>query len=164
MALSAYDSVRRQLGTMGLRLRLGDALLFASRTLWAGALGLALIALAGRFVPIVSLRLWACAPLLVWLAVALGYALLRPLPLRRVAQRVDILLDLRERLSTAVELHQQQAHDPLSERQQEDAGLIASALRAGQLPLRFDRTWLLWSLVPLAVGIALLVLPNPQDA
>ncbi|MEI7644982.1 MAG: hypothetical protein WCJ55_11940 [Chloroflexales bacterium] len=163
MALSPHDSVRRRLGPMGLRLRLGDALLFASRTLWAGAVGFALIALAGRLMPIISLRLWACAPLMIWVLIVLGYALLVPLPLRRVAQRVDILLDLRERLSTALELQQQQARDPLSQRQQEDAGLIAHTLRASQLPLRFDRTWLLWSLAPLAVGIALLALPNPQD-
>ena len=162
--LGPYDSVRRQLGLLGLRLRLSDTLLFASRSLWMGAVGFMLIALTGRFVPIVNLRLWAGAPLLIWALIVCGYALLRPLPLRRVAQRVDVLLDLRERLSTAIELHQRQAHDPLSERQQEDAGTVARTLRARQLPLRFDRTWLLGSLAPLAVGIALLALPNPQDA
>ena len=101
-ALNSYDLVRRQLRPLGLRLRLSDTLLFASRSLWVGLSGVALVAIVGRFVPIPDLRLWAALPLALWVVAVLGYSLFRPLSPRRVAQRVDLILGLRERLATAL--------------------------------------------------------------
>ncbi len=163
-SLSTYDHLRRQLRPLGLRLRLGDTLLVASRSLWLAAAATTLVALAGRLLPIAHLRLWAAAPLLLWLLGVIGYALFRPMPPARVARRVDQLLGLRERLATALELHDRDAHDLLSERQQEDAGALARTLTARQLPLRVDRQPLLWAIPPLILSALLLfVLPNPQD-
>mgnify|MGYP005842156501 CR=1 FL=1 len=163
-SLSTYDHLRRQLRPLGLRLRFGDTLLVASRSLWLAAAATTLVALAGRLLPIAHLRLWAAAPLLLWLLGVIGYALFRPMPPARVARRVDQLLGLRERLATALELHDRDAHDLLSERQQEDAGALARTLTAGQLPLRVDRQPLLWAIPPLILSALLLfVLPNPQD-
>ena len=62
--LSPYDLVRRQLRPMGLRLRLSDTLLFATRSFWIAAIAVVLVAVAGRLFPITTLRLWAILPLL----------------------------------------------------------------------------------------------------
>ena len=56
----------------------------------------------------------------------------------RVAQRVDSALALRERLATALELHERSADDELSALQREDAAAAAQLLRPAQLPLRYD--------------------------
>lgn len=163
-SLSTYDHLRRQLRPLGLRLRFGDTLLVASRSLWLAATATTLVALAGRLLPIAHLRLWATAPLLLWLLGVIGYAMFRPMPPTRVARRVDQVLGLRERLATALELHDRDAHDLLSERQQEDAGALARTLKARQLPLRIDRQPLLWAIPPLILTTLLLfVVPNPQD-
>src|SRR6476659_2532720 len=103
-ALRTGEYIQRRLRPMRGRLRLQDTLLLASRTLWVGLAGFALVQLAGRLLPIPNLLpLSLIAPAL-WLLAILGHLLLRRLPARRVAQRVDIALDLRERLSTALEL------------------------------------------------------------
>ena len=162
--LTSYELVRRQLRPLGRRLRVSDTLLFASRTLWIAAAASTATALAGRLTPIAHLWLWAALPLMLWLLAVIGYALFRPLPPVRVARRVDLQLDLRERLSTALELHECEAHDPLSERQQADAGAVAGQLRPAMLPLRFDRQRLWWAVPPLILtALLLFVIPNPQD-
>ncbi|MBC8162045.1 MAG: hypothetical protein H7Z42_12585, partial [Roseiflexaceae bacterium] len=99
----SYDMMRRQLRPMGLRLRLTDTLYVASRTLWLAALATLLIALVGRLVPVPNLALWAALPPLIWLVAIAAYLLLRPLPLRSVAQRVEAELALRERVAPALE-------------------------------------------------------------
>ena len=101
-ALTTGDYLRRRLRPLATRLRLRDTLLLASRTLWIGAAGFALVQIAGRLLPIPNLLLWSLVPPLLWVLVILGYLLVRPLPLPRVAQRVDSALDLRERLATAL--------------------------------------------------------------
>ena len=103
-ALTTGEYIQRRLRPMRGRLRLGDTLLLASRTLWVGLAGFALVQIAGRLVPIPNLLLWSLLPPALWLLAILGYLLVRPLPARRVAQRVDSALDLRERLATALEL------------------------------------------------------------
>ena len=135
----SYDMMRRQLRPMGARLRLGDTLYVASRTLWLATLAALLVALLGRLLPIPNLAAWASLPLSLWLVGVAAYLLLRPLPLRRVAQRVDSALALRERLATALELHERSADDELSALQREDAAAAAQMLRPAQLPLRDDR-------------------------
>ncbi len=159
-----YRELRRKLSPLGLRLRLGDTLLFASATFWIATLAALGVLIAGRLTPIANLLMWAAVPLVVWLLVVLGYVLLRPLSPERIARRVDASLDLRERLSTALELHDSHADDDLSALQQQDASHIAQTLKARQLPLRVHRTALLLALVPLLAGVALLFVPNPQDA
>src|SRR5262245_32788620 len=128
-ALTTGDYIQRRLRPMAARLRLRDTLLLLSRSLWVGTVGFALIQIAGRLVPIPKLLLWSLVPLLLWGLVILGYLLVRPLSLLRVAQRVDNALDLRERLATALELSRRPAHEPLDEQQQDDARTYAETLR-----------------------------------
>ncbi|HEX9438965.1 MAG TPA: hypothetical protein VF909_04745, partial [Roseiflexaceae bacterium] len=162
-ALTTGDYLRRRLRPLAMRLRLRDTLLLASRTLWIGAAGFALVQIAGRLLPIPNLLLWSLVPPLLWVLVILGYLLVRPLPLPRVAQRVDSALDLRERLATALELSRRAEQEPLDEQQQADARAHADTLRPRMLPLRIDRRPLLLAIVPLAIGLASALLPNPQD-
>src|SRR5262245_49653264 len=162
-ALTIGDSIQRRLRPMAARLRLRDSLLLASRTLWLGTLGFLLVQLAGRLVPIPNLLLWSLVPPLLWLLAMLGHLLVRPLPLARVAQRVDSALDLRERLATALELSRRAEHLPLDDQQQADARSYAEALRPGMLPLQIARRPLLLALLPLVLGLAGALLPNPQD-
>src|SRR5437773_11854219 len=103
-AMTTGDYLKRRLRPVALRLRLRDTLLLASRTLWLGLAGGALVEIAGRLLPIPNLLLWSLVPPALWLLAMLGYLLVRPLPVRRVAERVDSALELRERLSTALEL------------------------------------------------------------
>ncbi|HEU5099517.1 MAG TPA: hypothetical protein VFU22_10890, partial [Roseiflexaceae bacterium] len=128
-ALTTGDYIQRRLRPMRERLRLGDTLLLASRTLWVGLAGFALVQVLGRLVPIPQLLLWSLIPPAIWLLAVLIYLLLRPLPTRRVAQRVDSALGLRERLATALELSGHQEIQPLDEAQQTDARAYADTLR-----------------------------------
>ena len=138
-------------------------MLLASKTLWVGLTGFALVQLAGRLVPIPNLLLWSLLPPALWLLAILGYLLVRPLPARRVAQRVDSALDLRERLATALELSGHAQMQPIDEAQQSDARAYADTLRPRMLPLQIARRPLLLALAPLALGVALALLPNPQQ-
>ena len=162
--LTTGEFIHRRLRPMRSRLRLRDTLWLASRTLWIGLAGFALVQGAGWLLPIPNLLRWSLVPPALWALAVLGYLLLRPLPHRRVAQRVDAELGLRERLSTALELSGQAQPHPLDELQQADARGFAETLRPRMLPLRIDRQPLLWALAPLAAGLALALLPNPQDA
>src|SRR5512144_1675724 len=90
------------------RLRLRDGLRLAQQTLWLAGLAALLVMLAGRIWPIERLWLWALIPLAAWLLVVMGYALFRPLPVMRVARRVDGELHLKERLSTSLALDAEQ--------------------------------------------------------
>ncbi len=161
---NSYEQLRQQLQPLGLRLRYRDTLLLASRTLWSGTIGFALVLLAGRFIPIHNLWLLAVIPLILWALAMIGYLLARQLSLQQVARRIDSQMELRERLSTAIELHDQANHDLLSQLQQEEAATVAQRLHPGQIPFEVDRQRLRVSMVPLALGLALLWLPNPQNA
>ena len=76
-ALTTGEYIQRRLRPMRARLRLGDTLLFASRTLWVGLAGFALVQIAGRLVPIPNLLLWSLLPPALWLLVILGYVLIQ---------------------------------------------------------------------------------------
>src|SRR5262249_49763468 len=52
---------------------------------------------------------------------------------------------------------------PLDEQQQADARSYAETLRPRMLPLRIARRQLLLAFLPLALGVAAVLLPNPQD-
>src|SRR5215212_7514461 len=120
-ALTTGEYIQRRLRPMRGRLRLGDTLLLASQTLWIGVAGFALVQIAGRLAPIPNLLLWSLLPPALWLLAILGYLLVLPMPARRVAQRVDSALDLRERLATALELSGRTTAQPLDEAQLDEA-------------------------------------------
>lgn len=161
-ALTTGDLLGNRLRPMALRLRMQDALLLASRTLWIALLGGVLILLAGRLTPIPNLWALALAPVAVWL-LAMLFTMLRPLPIMQAARRVDSALDLRERLATALELRGLAEHGPLDQLQSQDALAVSDALNPRLLPLRVDRQALLIALAPLVAIVALVALPNPQD-
>src|SRR5262249_52757505 len=162
-ALTTGEYIKRRLRPMRGRLRMGDTLLFASRTLWMSLAGFALVQVAGRLVPIPHLLAWSMLPPALWLLAVLGYLLVRPLPAGHVARRVDSALGLRERLATALELSGHLEVQPLDEAQQSDARAYADTLRPRMLPIRIARRPLLLALIPLALGLALALLPNPQQ-
>jgi len=165
MQQDAYATMRRRLAPLGRRLRISDTLLFASRSLWVAALLLIAITLIGRLTPVPYLHWWAMLPPALWVLVVAVYLLVRPLPPPHIARRLDSTLNLRERLSTALELHTQQLElHPLATLQQEDAAATLQQVQAKQLPLRLDRRLLLAGVVALSLGGLLLLLPNPQDA
>jgi hypothetical protein len=161
--MTTGDYIQRRLRPMSARLRISDTLLLASRTLWIGLAGGALVQIAGRLWPLPNLLLWSLIPPALWLIALLGYLVVRPLPLARVAQRLDTALNLRERLATALELSRQPDQHPLDDLQQADARAHADTLRPRMLPLHVDRRRLAVALVPLLVIVAAIALPNPQN-
>ena len=90
------------LARFGRRLRLRDGWLLGLRTLWVACLVGLLIQIAGRVQPLENFWLWTMVPLVVWALMVLGISLFNPLPLMRVARRVDAELGLKERLATAL--------------------------------------------------------------
>src|SRR5690606_6280688 len=89
---------------LGRRLQLRDGWLLAQRSLWIAILVGLLILGLGRVRPVEQIELWALIPLGLWLVAIFGIVLLRPMPLARVARRLDVELGLKERLSTALML------------------------------------------------------------
>lgn len=132
---STYQILRRQLRPLSIKLRISDGIALASHTLWMALTGSAIVAATGWIVPIPHLAWWALAPIALWLLAIAGFIAFRPLPPRRAAQRVDRILDLRERLSTAIELYETGADTPLAPYQQADASALALQLRPRQIPI-----------------------------
>ncbi len=158
-----YQVLRRHLRPLSIKLRINDGLVLASRTLWLALTVGALVAAAGWITPIPYLVWWSLTPLVIWLVVMIGFVLLKPLPPRRAAQRIDLLLNLRERLSTAIELHETGAETPLAPYQQADASALVRQLHPRQIRFTIPRRPLLWALLPALAMLALLTLPNPMD-
>lgn len=169
------DSQTRALANLlrplGRRLRLRETHLLAARTLWMPLLAAALILLAGRLTPLAGYSRIAWLPLALWLVVVPSYGLLRPLTPARVARRTDAEMDLRDRLSTALEL----SHDAPERRSHFDATLVAyqqaDALNVAHsldprqaFPLRWPRRPLALAAAGLLVALLLAFLPNPMDA
>ena len=89
---------------LGRRLRLRDGWQAVQRSLWTACAAALVIQVAGRVWPIADLLRWTLVPLVVWLPLVVGWALLRPASHARVARRCDLELGLKERLATAVVL------------------------------------------------------------
>ncbi|MDW8144715.1 MAG: hypothetical protein RMJ48_00195 [Roseiflexaceae bacterium] len=155
--------LQQRLRPMARRLRLRDTLWFASSTLWIAALASLALQIAGRLFPIPGLLWISLAPLALWALIVAGYLAVRPLPPICVAQRLDTLLDARERLATALELGQRTERTPLVELQQRDAYAFATTLRPRLVPLKINRRPLIVALALVAAMVALIIAPNPQD-
>src|SRR5690606_12487597 len=113
--------------------------------------------------PIQDLPLLTAAPLLLWLVLMLAHLLARPLPLLRVARRVDAAIGSRERLATALELSARPEHAPIEALQQEDARAFADRLQPRMLPLHIEPRPLLVGLLLVVAAAVSALLPNPQD-
>src|SRR5690349_4972962 len=103
MASMTLDLYRR-LRPIQRRLRLRDTLGLAQRTAWLPGTLCVLVQALGHLVPIAYLVWWSLLPLVLWLGALLGFLLLRRIAPPVAARRADLMLGLRERFSTALEL------------------------------------------------------------
>ncbi|MBU0512815.1 MAG: hypothetical protein KJ638_14095, partial [Chloroflexi bacterium] len=164
------------LTTFRRRLRLRDGWLLGQRTFWVAVAGVIGILVLGRLVPIHQLGIWAWVwPFTIWLCAVAGFSILHPKPLTQIAQRVDLELGLKERISTALELESQgtaQFTTPqvtqspnLPIYQQNDALATARTIEPRKaFPLTWLRRPLALAAILLALTIVLTFLPNPMDA
>lgn len=157
------------------RLRWRDTLAALQYGLPAAALAGLLFQIAGRLWPLPDPLRWSLAAAGACLLAAVGYGLLRPLPLRRAAWRVDVELGLKERLSTALALAAPAASrtaatrprfpDDLVERQGLDALETARRIEPRRdLSFRFYRRPVFLAGLLMAAALALVILPNPMEA
>jgi hypothetical protein len=107
-------------------------------------------------------------PLLAWLIVVFIYAAFRPMPLMRIACRVDRELELKERLSTGLAFQQIRAplavSSALLSRQFSDAISHASSIQAAlAFPFEWRPRQLASGAALLTLVIASVLLPNPMD-
>jgi hypothetical protein len=175
---SQLSDLRAFVARFGRRLRLRDGWLLAQRSLWLAALAAGLVQVVGRIWPLAHLWLWSLVPFGAWFLAAAAISLLWPLPLPRVARRVDVELGLKERLSTALFLERWQedglsgppaslpAFQPaLVGRQREDALSTAKTIDPRRsFPLRLRRRPLALAALLLVAALLLAVVPNPMDA
>src|SRR5215207_8038741 len=155
-------------------LRRGALRLRTDRALAGGVAGLA-VGLIGALLLAIAIRLWPlmlqdeAVPWAIGLVTAgalLGAAAgwLWPAPRTIVAQRADRACGLRERISTALELHSGIIHGPLDAAQLRDA--VASVASVARMPRLGPK--LLWRDAVVVAGLAIAValalwLPNPQS-
>ena len=168
---SSPDELHLFLRRFRRRLRLCDGWLLAQRALWIVALTVLLVVLAARLWPVENVWLWASLPSAILLLAVVGYSAFRFQPLLRTARRVDLVLGLKERLSTAVGIN---PDNPTSNllispellfRQHADALAVARAIQPrSAFPLRWLRRPLLVAAVVFTLTAVLTVLPNPMDA
>jgi chemotaxis protein histidine kinase CheA len=171
MSVESPAELIPQLATLRWRLRLRDGWHLLQRAAWLVGLGMVAFMLLGRVLPIDQLRFWTWAgfPLL-GLGTILIYSIFHRMSLNRVAQRVDLELGLKERLSTAFELETQLSQpdqnqpSDLPTYQHSDALATAHAIDPRWA---FPLTWLRRpTLVAAGMLVAVLVLtylPNPMD-
>jgi hypothetical protein len=159
------------LARFGRRLRLRDGTRLAQRSLWLPALAAGLAQLAGRIWPLAHPWLWSLAPFGAWFLAVAATSLLRPLPLPRVARRVDVEIGLKERLSTALFLEGgkqagRSSFPPALVRcQRQDALSTAAALDPGRaFPLHLQPRPLVLAALLLVAALVLALVPNPMDA
>lgn len=160
-------SLHEYLARFRRRLRFKDAWRQFQRTFPLAALAVLAIQVLGRVVPIERMDLWSVSPLAAWLLVVAAYSLLAPLSPMRVARRIDLDLELRERLSTALAFESitESADRALVGLQRRDALLAAAAIQPRRdIPLLWEPRPLLAALVLLVLAAASGLLPNPMDA
>jgi len=165
------DTLARSLRRWDTRLRLQHSALWLPRGLLAGLAFAVLLAVAARIWPLLmAAQVLRIGLLLGGLGVVA--ALLLVWAWRRtlidLARRFDLLLGLKERTSTALELHS--GAIPVESRVLARAQLEQAALAVGRvhadssMPLRSDpRAWLGSGILAGAFAL-LVILPNPQDA
>jgi len=148
------------------RLRIRDGIIVVQRTLWFNAFIALSIQVIGRFIPLPNLRLWTLVPVLGGLLGITIFSLIKPLPSLQVAQRIDLELGLKERLSTAYYLHNSDTdfHPMLVHIQQQDALTIARNIQDIRLfPLKWS--WFSLSTAALLIIITMVftLSPNPME-
>ena len=158
--------LRTILNRIRLHLRWQDGCQAVQNTFWMAVLSGLLVHLAGRFLPIQNLLLWSFLPLIIWIFLLSGYIVFHPLSLMQTAKRVDQVLGLRQRLSTALALETIEPGFPiyLITAQQQDALKHARAIQpAKDLPFIWQPKHLLVSVFLSLLLLTSLFLPNPMD-
>ena len=158
--------LRTILNRIRLHLRWQDGCQAVQNTFWMAVLSGLLVHLAGRFLPIQNLLLWSFLPLIIWIFLLSGYIVFHPLSLMQTAKRVDQVLGLRQRLSTALALETIEPGFPiyLITAQQQDALKHARAIQpAKDLPFIWRPKHLLVSFFLSLLLLTSLFLPNPMD-
>lgn len=168
------------------RLRLRDGWLKAQQTLWLAGLAGLLVQTIGRLWPVENIWVWTLLPVFVWLLAAIAYTIFKPQTMMQIARRVDLELNLKERLSTALASQTAAASQSarrltlntrltqpasqfslaaqnLSRLQKSDALAMAAAIVPAQA---FALQWMLRSLgvatMLIFLTLASMVIPNPQ--
>lgn len=146
------------------------ALSLAGRWLASAALLSIALVLAWKFVPspwIRAIDWWwlVAAPMLIAAAPA-GLALARPVQSRRGALTLDESLSLKDRLTSAIDLHDRPPPGvdvAFAELAVRGAEALARQIRPGDaIPVRADRAWAVWpALAAIAVGAGVLVRARP---
>lgn len=146
------------------------ALSLAGRWLASAALLSIALVLAWKFVPspwIRAIDWWwlVAAPMLIAAARA-GLALARPVQSRRGALTLDGNLSLKDRLTSAIDLHDRPPPGvdvAFAELAVRGAEALARQIRPGDaIPVRADRAWAVWpALALIAVGAGVLVRARP---
>jgi len=154
--------------------RLRDGLILAQRTLWMALVGIVVILIISRYIPLKTRTLWIFMPLAVWLCANTVNSLFNSKRLNDTARLVDLELRLKERLSTAYELENkypnqissQPVNQPsnLPSFQYNDALATAANIEPRHaFPLRWLYRPILGSVGLLIAVLILLYLPNPMD-
>ncbi|MBV7332701.1 hypothetical protein KFU94_31620 [Chloroflexi bacterium TSY] len=160
------------------RLRQRDGWNWLQTTFWIGLLGSVLVQIGARYWPVENLWLWMLLSPLLWMIAILLRMIFWPATPLQVARRLDRELGLKERLATALLLHQQSVHqqpddeptaesESLSElialQQQDAVETIGTIDPQGALPLHWQQKPLVWA-GAVSFGLAILLyLPNPMD-
>jgi hypothetical protein len=155
------ERLRQGLGSLTRALWWSETAVWLARGLTAGLVGAVLALLAARFV---AVALWTPALMIgVGLLASVGVAITRPRSLARTALLADSRLELRERLTTAWELQQQQAESPLARAQLADAAAHLRVVRPFHaFPVRVPRRESVAVVGLLVLVLALWLLPNPH--
>ena len=155
------------------RLRLRDGWRGMQNTLWAAMLAALLVQTAGRLLPIPNLLAWTLLPLGIWLIGNLLLAFFLPQPPLRVARRVDLELNLKERLSSSLAFASAMPEGPskgwfmasLVEDLHRDALQAARQVDVRHaFPLRVVRRPLIIAGILLLATLIMAFAPNPMDA
>lgn len=158
------DRVRRVARSASLRWALREALSLLGPALTAGFVAAGLLVAADRLLAL-GLSVWAvtAAPVAIAAGAALAAAASRRPGDAGAAARVDHALGLRDRLSSAIELQDDEAMrgDAFAQWAVEDAERAAARADVGKaIPLKLDGWWAVWPAVGAVVVAAAVMAPT----
>jgi hypothetical protein len=153
------------------RFRLRDGLSLIQKTFWAPVLANVVLQVAARIWPLEIVWMWSFAILLIYILSVIILITFRFQSPLKVALRVDMELNLKERLSTAVALSRRDLSQfstsyptDLLERQKRDALNTAAAINPRQaIHLRWHYRPLVLAAVLGISALTLAFMPNPMD-
>lgn len=160
------DELSLHLTRFSRRIHLRECWQLAQKTLWVAFLFGVLLQILGRILPIKFLDGWTLLSLTAWVMVILSIWGLKRQSLLKTAQRVDIELKLKERLSTALTIEAGTTEFPslLITAQREDALSAARKIQEkSAFPLQSNKRQLGAAGIMLVVLLVLVFIFNPMD-